>query len=126
MTDPHPRFTSDDFGSDHPSAAIAALSALVRDGSPHGFDPGFRQRVLSSVKSHRDATIGAALERHFVRIVPLAAAATLLLAGYNWWGGRTTSETTLDAALNLPRVTLAAAYEPAQLFGATIAASENP
>jgi hypothetical protein len=120
MTDPHPRFTSDDLSADDP------LALLVRGAAPRSFGPDFRRRVLRSAATRHEATLVAALERQFVRIVPLAAAATLLLAGYNWWGGRTSSASTLDAALNLPRVTLAAAYSPTQLFGVTIASTETP
>jgi len=120
MTDPHPRFTSDDFIADDP------LAQLVRAAAPRGFGPDFRQSVLSSLGARRESALVSALERQFVRIVPLAAAATLLLAGYNWWGARESSASTLDAALNLPRVTLAAAYAPTQLFGVTIASTENP
>jgi hypothetical protein len=120
MTDPHPRFTSDDFAADDP------LAALVRSAAPRGFGPDFRSTVLTSLAARHESALVSALERQFVRIVPLAAAATLLLAGYNWWGGRTSSASTLDAALNLPRVTVAAAYSPTQLFGATIASTESP
>jgi hypothetical protein len=120
MTDPHPRFTSDEHQLDDP------IALLVRASAPHSFVHGFRDRVLSSVRLRRDISLVTALERQFIRIVPLAAAVTLLLAGYNWWGGRGTSATPLDAALNLPRVTLASAFAPAQLFGATIASTETP
>jgi hypothetical protein len=50
----------------------------------------------------------------------------LLLAGYNVWAGRASSTSTLDAALNLPRVNLASAYAPTQLFGVTIGSTESP
>jgi hypothetical protein len=122
MTDRHrhPLSTSDRTAVDDP------VAMLVRAAAPLSFSHGFRDRVLASVGARREATLATALERQFIRIVPIAAAVTLLLAGYNWWGGRQTSATPLDAALNLPRVTLAAAYAPAQLFGATIASTESP
>ena len=123
MTDSHSRFSTDDSSADDRESQVAML---VRAAAPHSFGSGFRDRVLSSIAERRDTTLVTALERQFIRIVPLAAAAALLLAGYNWWGGRDTSATTLDAALNLPQVTLATAYAPAQLFGTTIASTENP
>ncbi|MEO6878351.1 MAG: hypothetical protein ABI205_07715 [Gemmatimonadaceae bacterium] len=122
MTHRYPRspLGSDNRTGDDP------LALLVRTAAPRAFSTGFRDRVLAGVGARREATLGSALERQFIRIVPIAAAVTLLLAGYNWWGGRQTSASSLDAALNLPGVTLAAAYTPAQLFGATIASTVSP
>ncbi len=115
-----PPFAADDRPTDDP------LALLVRAAAPRAFSSGFRDRVLAGIGARREASLGSALERQFIRIVPIAAAVTLLLAGYNWWGGRQTAASPLDAALNLPGVTLAAAYAPAQLFGATIASTVSP
>ena len=45
--------------------------------------------------------MSTALERQFRRVVPIAAAASLVLAAYNWWGARENASSPLDAALNL-------------------------
>jgi hypothetical protein len=100
-----------------------ALAAAVRAAAPNRFADGFHDRVLARLRAHRDMPLALALERQFVRIVPLAAAATILLAAYNWWGGRKPGASPLDAALNLPQVTLSSAYAPATLYGATIAST---
>jgi hypothetical protein len=102
------------------------IAGLARDAAPMRFDDGFPERVLERVRAGREAPLVAALEHQFKRIVPLAAAATLLLAASNWWGGRTTAASALDAALNLPQVTLSSAYSPAALYGAVNVAPENP
>lgn len=120
MTDFRSPYSTDDSAPDDP------VTMLVRAAAPQAFGSGFRDRVLAGIAERRDTTLGTALERQFIRIVPLAAAATLLLAGYNWWGGRANAGSTLDAALNLPQVTLATAYAPAQLFGTTIVSTETP
>ncbi len=94
------------------------VASLLRDAAPAAFEPGFAERVRARLISQRTQTLPLALERHFVRIVPLAAAAALLLAAFNWWGARGTASSTLDAALNLPQVSVAAAYASSSLFDA--------
>jgi hypothetical protein len=110
---------------DHGPPANDPLAALVRSAAPVGFSDGFGDRVRARLEADRTQPVTRALERQFVRIVPLAAAAALLLAGYNWWGARGTATSTIDAALNLPQVTLASAYSISSLFGTTVA-SEQP
>jgi hypothetical protein len=95
------------------------LTALVRDAAPAAFAPGFAERVRARVAAERAHALPHALERQFLRIVPLAAAATLVLAAYNWWGARDTASSALDAALNLPQVTIASAYSSSSMFGGT-------
>ena len=85
------------------------LSALLRATAPDRFDAGFSERVLTRLRNE-ESSLAAALQRQFVRIVPLAAAAALLLASFNWWSARSTHSSALDAALNLPQVSLATAY----------------
>ena len=102
------------------------ISALVRGAAPDRFDAGFGERVASRLRASRDLSLSSALDRQFRRIVPLAAAASLMLAAYNWWGARNSASSTLDAALNLPSVSLAAAYSTSTLFGATTATPEFP
>jgi hypothetical protein len=50
----------------------------------------------------------------------------LLLAAYNWWGTHETSSSAIDAALNLPQVTLASAYSPSPLYEPTAPSTELP
>jgi hypothetical protein len=102
------------------------LAALVRGAAPSRFDDGFANRVLDRVRAQRGTVLVSALERQFVRIVPLAAAAAILLATYNWWGGHAAASSAIDAALNLPQVTLSSAYSSTALYGAANAAPENP
>jgi hypothetical protein len=102
-----------------PVAGSDALSSVVRDAAPVAFAPGFGDRVRARLAAERAQTLPHALERQFLKIVPLAAAAALLLAAYNWWGARASSASALDAALGLPQVTIASAYASSSLFGAT-------
>jgi hypothetical protein len=107
-------------------AALGALAALVESAAPARFDAGFADRVDARLRASRDSGLSVALERQFRRVVPLVAAASLILAAYNWWGARGLASSPLDAALNLPGVTLSAAYSPSTLFGMTSSPTENP
>jgi hypothetical protein len=102
------------------------LASLLRDAAPTGFDAGFAERVRARLADARVQTLPHALEHHFVRIVPLAAAAALLLAAFNWWAARGTATSTFDAALNLPQVSVAAAYSASSLFDTTISRTGSP
>ncbi len=101
-----------------------AVGALLRANAPDRFDAGFTDRVLTRLRE--DQSLSAALQRQFVRIVPLAAAASLLLASINWWGGRSTHASVIDAALNLPQVNLATAYASATYYESPDAATPMP
>ena len=113
MIDEHPQ--SDD-----------SLAALVRGAAPTGFDAGFGDRVLQRLRAERDVPFSTAFERQFRRVVPLLAAASVLMAAVNWWGARDTAASAIDAALNLPRVTLASAYTAASLLETATAEPEQP
>jgi len=102
------------------------LASLLRDAAPSAFDAGFSERVRARLRDVRAQTLPLALEHHFVRIVPLAAAAALLLAAFNWWSARGTTTSTFDAALNLPQVSVAAAYSSASLFDSTASRAGSP
>jgi hypothetical protein len=99
------------------------LERIVRDAAPARFRTGFVERVNARLANERARSLRitpdftAVLERQFLRIVPILAAASLILGLYSWWGGRTTSDSVLDATLNLPRVSIATAYEPELLYG---------
>ena len=102
------------------------VAALVREQADARFEPGFSGRVLARIERERAASLSGALHRQFVRIVPLAAAASIALAAYNLWAGRRTGANAIDAMLNLPQVTLAAAYSPSALYGAAAGNQETP
>ena len=102
------------------------LAAIVRASAPERFESGFSNRVAARLRTDREPTLSTVLQRQFLRIVPIAAAASLMLAAYNWWGARETASSPIEAMLNLPQVTLASAYSPSVLYGATAAGAETP
>ncbi len=104
---------------DHDDRASSddALESLIRGAAPTSFSPGFSNRVDARIRADGSLSLSDALERQVRRVLPLVAAASLVLAAYNWWNARGSSTSALDAALNLPRVTLSAAYEPSSLYG---------
>jgi len=107
-------------------AADDVIASLVRQAAPASFDSGFVERVASRLAASRESLLSTALERQVRRVVPLAAAASLIFAAYNWWGARESASSPIDAALNLPSVTLSAAYSPSALFGVTSAPIDTP
>ena len=111
---------------DHPSSHDDPLSSLIHASAPRGFGAGFTDRVVARLNAERESTLSSALERQFRRVVPIAAAASLILAAYNWWGARGSEASAFEAALNLPRVSLSAAYSPSTLFGATSLPADIP
>lgn len=100
---------------DRPSSD-GALESLVRSAAPTSFASGFSDRVAARIRADGSLSLSDALERQVRRVLPIVAAAALVLAAYNWWTARGSSTSALDAALNLPRVTLSAAYEPSSLY----------
>jgi hypothetical protein len=109
---------------DHEAPHADPVAGLIRDAAPDRFDAGFGDRVLARLRA--EPSLSVTLERQFLKLVPLVAAASLMLAGYNWWGARSTSSSAIDAALNLPQVTLSAAYSPSVLYGAAASLTETP
>ena len=104
-----------------------SLASLLRSAAPTAFEPGFAERVMARARAEREAPLASALESQFRRVVPLLAEASLLLALYNWWGGRNTAGSAIDAALNLPRVSIASAYSSSSsLLETAIAEPEMP
>jgi hypothetical protein len=104
------------------------LERLLRDAAPRGFADGFAGRVTARLAGNvpplqlvgpRELDFGEALQRQFVRIVPILAAASMLLGVYSWWNGRGTADSLIDATLNLPQVSIATVYTPDLLFGET-------
>jgi len=96
-----------------------AVEALVRESAARAFDAGFSDRLAARLRATTDASVSDALERQVRRVVPLVAAASLMLAAYNWWGGRESASSALEAALNLPRVSLSSAYSTSTLVDAS-------
>jgi hypothetical protein len=101
----------DRFGDD-------ALARSLRNAAPHRFADGFVERVAARLRAQhsRVPSFDEVLQRQFLRIIPLAAAASLILGLYSWWGGRAISSSLIDAALRLPAVTIANAYTTDELF----------
>jgi hypothetical protein len=96
------------------------IVSLVRGAMPAPFDDGFSDRVLTRLRARREHAFSTALDRQVRFVVPLAAAAAILLAAFNWWGARGTSASPFDAALNLPAVTLSSAYSVTSLYGVAV------
>lgn len=109
----------------HDESRDDAVGALLRANAPDRFAPGFSQRVLVRLRSD-EQSLASALQRHFIRIVPLAAAASLLLASFNWWSARSTHASVIDAALSLPQVNLATAYASTMDYDSPDAAPVMP
>ena len=110
---------------DH-SPSEDALESLVHSAAPTSFESGFSDRVIARLRAGGDLSLSDALERQVRRVLPLVAAASLVLAAFNWWEARGSSSSALDAALNLPRVTLSAAYEPSSLYGDATPSAGTP
>jgi hypothetical protein len=102
------------------------LPAIVRAATPETFEPGFKDRVIARLRANREPELSTVIERQFLKIVPIAAAASLMLAAYNWWGAHETASSPIDAVLNLPQVTLASAYAPSVLYGTIATGAETP
>jgi hypothetical protein len=90
------------------------LRAARSDAFAHGFDDRVLRRWQLSQRAGDSATDDwdRMLQRQFVRMAPLAAAAVLVLTVINA-GGRSQEQALLDAALDLPPVTLGSAYDDA-------------
>lgn len=113
--------------TEHDSSSVDdATTRLIRAARPTSFAAGFSDRVAARLRAEREQSVSRSLERQFLRIVPLVAAASLMLAAYNWWGARGTEVSPIDAALNLPQITLATAYSASSLFGTSGAAVDTP
>ena len=109
-----------------PSPIDDATARLIRSARPPAFAGGFGDRVVARLTAEREQSLSRSLERQFLRIVPIVAAASLMLATYNWWEARGTSASPIDAALNLPQITLSAAYSASSLFGTSGASVDMP
>ncbi|MEO7963225.1 MAG: hypothetical protein ABIT38_04870 [Gemmatimonadaceae bacterium] len=94
------------------------LSRYREGVKPVSFRAGFADRVMTRLESARDGTpnlavvvsISEGLERAFVRLAPLAAAAVVLVAALNVFSTTSSQQPLIDRAIGLPAVSLAAAY----------------
>lgn len=111
---------------DHDPSSEDSLAALVRGAAPIAFEPGFTDRVLARLRAEREQPFSTVFEHQFRRIVPLLAAASMLLAAYNWWGARDSTDSAIDAALNLPGVSIASAYSASTLLETATTQPEMP
>jgi hypothetical protein len=82
---------------------IAALVVSAR--TDDGFAPGFADRVADRIARAPEASL--VLPAHVRRVVPLVAAASLVLAATNWWSARDSGVSPIAAAIGLPSVTVA-------------------
>jgi hypothetical protein len=101
------------------------VEPMLHDAAPTSFAPGFTERVLGRL-AEREMSLATSLERQFVRIIPILAAASLVLGAYNWWSSRSTATSVVEAMLALPQVTVANAYTSDALYGVTLPSTEQP
>jgi len=97
-----------------PAGDEGRLEALLRAGRATGFEPGFAWRVMHRLRAEETdpaARLAAAVQRHFVRLAPLAALATLAFAALNLRAADR-RQTLLEAVLGLPALTVEQAYRP--------------
>jgi hypothetical protein len=85
------------------------IEALLRESRAERFAAGFAGRVVRRARETRQPSLDAALQRWFVRVVPAAAVAIVMLALHNARASRGTGHG-IDALLALQPVTLDAAY----------------
>ncbi len=86
----------------------ARMSELRREAGPAAFAPGFTDRVMARLE--RQPSLADGLQRVFVRLAPLAAAAVLVLGAVNLMDSRASGKPFLDRVLELQEVDLATAY----------------
>ncbi|HEX6747290.1 MAG TPA: hypothetical protein VF092_08310 [Longimicrobium sp.] len=113
--------------SDRLDAEMRGVEALLRAQRRDAFAPGFAHRVMRRVRDEQaapGAAFAAALQRQFLRLAPLAAAAVVALAAWNLREADA-RQSPVDAALGLPAVTIEAAYslEPVSMRHAPPAAN---
>ena len=96
--------------------ALRDVAALVASTRADAFAPGFADRVAERVARAREIPI--VLPGQVRRLVPLVAAASLVLAATNWWSARDSGASPIAAAIGLPSVTVADAL--------TITAPDTP
>lgn len=73
-----------------------------------GFGAGFADRVMERLAAAESMPV--MLQRLFFRLVPVAAAAAILLGAINLRQSRASGQTFIERVLGLPAVTLANAY----------------
>ena len=81
----------------------ALLAMHDSAGAPH-FASGFADRVLARIAASPEQTISLAFERYARRVLPLMAAASLLLGVWNWWTVRDRAPSTFSAVLGVATV----------------------
>ena len=102
------------------------LTRRIADAAPNRFGAGFTPRVVQRLERERSVSLAATLEKQFLRVIPILAAASVMLAAYNWWGARNSSASAIDAMLRLPQATVASAYSTDALFGSAGQPMEQP
>jgi len=100
-----------------PAEPESRVAAILRAERASTFEPGFAWRVMHRLRAQAAdprAALAAAVQRHFVRLAPLAALAIVVLAALNLHAAEQ-GQTVLEAVLGLPKVTVEQAYAPFQL-----------
>lgn len=93
----------------HDDIELEARMAQIRQMTgPVAFDAGFADRVMARLERPRALSDG--LERVFVRVVPFAAAAALLIGALNLMNTRASGLSFVDRVLGLQPVTVASAF----------------
>ncbi len=97
-----------------PADGEGAVEALLRSGRTAAFEPGFAWRVMHRLRADEadpHARLAAAVQRHFVRLAPLAALATVAFAALNLRAADA-RQSPLEAVLGLPAANVEQAYRP--------------
>lgn len=102
-----------------PRMEAERLEALLRSARAEAFAPGFAFRVMARVRREPPgAAFACVIQRQFLRLAPLAAAAVVALGAWNLHAADA-RQSPVEAALGLPAVTADAAYtiDPAAAMG---------
>ena len=86
------------------------MSRQLRAQRAGQFAPGFADRVMRRLQTVPALTLGRAMQRYFLVLVPVAMAAILALAVRNVRAANGTATPLVSALLGLPQVSLQAAY----------------
>jgi hypothetical protein len=91
---------------DHDPSSEDSLTSLVRNAAPTAFETGFTSRVLARLRAEREQPFSTVFEHR--------------------WGARDSADSAIDAALNLPRVSIASAYSASTLLETATTEPEMP
>jgi len=90
------------------------VGEMVAEAAPTSFGPSFADRVVERMADRvgkRTATLSDMLAPLFARIAPVAVGLAIVLGVYNVVTLKGADQSPIEAALGLPTVTVASAYE---------------